>query len=101
MVWTHLPLPRARRVFDGIPAAVLKDVGATALVSFSVLLVLLGGLIPRWMHKERIADKDRQIAALQAALDKRDEQVDRLLKNDEIVIELLRSIKREAERRLE
>lgn len=92
---------RRRSVFEGIPAAVLKDVGATALVSFSVLLVLLGGLIPRWQHKERIADKDRQIAAQQAALDKRDEQLERLIENDGIVIELLRSIKREAERRRE
>lgn len=88
-------------MLEDIPAAALKEIGATALVSFSVLLVLLGGLIPRWQHKERIADKDRQIAALQAALDKRDEQVNRLLDNDNVVIELLKSIKREAERRRE
>lgn len=88
-------------MFDGIPAALLKDVGATALVSFSVLLVLLGGLIPRWMHKERIADKDRQISYLQAALDLRDEQVDKLLTGNNLIIDLLKSIKSEAERRRE
>lgn len=86
-------------MFDGIPAIALKEVGATALVSFIVLLILLGGLIPRWMHKERMTDKDRQIAALQAALDKRDEQVDKLLGSNNLIIDLLQSIKREAERR--
>lgn len=84
---------------EDITAVALKEVGATALVSFTVLLILLGGLIPRWSHKERMTDKDRQIAALQAALDKRDEQVDKLLENDNIVIQLLQSLKREAERR--
>ena len=82
-----------------MPVALLKDIGAGALVSLTVLLVLLGGLIPRWQHKERMADKDRQLAALQTALDKRDEQVDKLLENDNVVIELLRSLKREVERR--
>ncbi len=86
-------------MIEDLPVALLKDIGAGALVSLTVLLVLLGVLIPRSQHRERIADKDRQIAALQTALDKRDEQVNRLLENDNIVIELLRSIKSEAERR--
>lgn len=86
-------------MLEDIPAEILKNVGAVSLVSLTVLLVLLGGLIPRWQHKERIADKDRQIAALQTSLDKRDEQVDKLLENDTLMIELLRSIKIEAERR--
>lgn len=88
-------------MFDEIPVAILKSVGAPGLVTFAVLAVLVGGLIPRWMHNERIRDKDRQLTTLQAALDKRDEQVDKLLKNNEVVVELLRSIKREAERRQE
>ena len=86
-------------MLEDLPVALLKDIGAGALVSLTVLLVLLGVLVPRSQHKERIADKDRQIAALQTALDKRDEQVDKLLQNDHVVIELLRSLKREAERR--
>lgn len=88
-------------MLEDVSVDLLKNVGAVSLVSLTVLLVLLGGLIPRWQHKERIADKDRQIATLQAALDKRDEQVDRLLQNDNVVIELLRSLQREAERRKE
>jgi hypothetical protein len=91
----------SKPVFDEIPIAVLKSVGAPGLVTFAVLAVLVGALIPRWMHNERIKDKDRQINTLQAALDKRDEQVDKLLESYDVVIELLRSIKREAERRRE
>lgn len=88
-------------MFEEITAAALKDIGATALVTLTVLMIMTGGLIPRWTHRERMGDKDRQIGYLQAALDKRDEQVEKLLENDGVAIELLKSIKREAERRQE
>lgn len=77
----------------------LKELSAAAIAGLAIMLVLLGGLIPRWMHKERVSDKDRQISYLQAALDKRDEQVDRLVEKDQTVIQLLEGLKAEAERR--
>lgn len=77
----------------------LKELSAAAIAGLAIMLVLLGGLIPRWMHKERVSDKDRQISYLQAALDKRDEQVDKLVEKDQTVIQLLEGLKAEAERR--
>lgn len=86
-------------MLEGITPALLGDWGAKGLVSLIVLLVLLGILVPRWIHKERVNDKDQQIKYLQAALDKRDEQVDSLLDGHNLVVQLLQSIKQEAERR--
>lgn len=86
-------------MFDDPSALLSKEYGAAALVSFFTMLIALGGLIPRWTHKERMTDKDRQISYLQAALDKRDEQLERLIDKDNLVLQLITSIKREAERR--
>lgn len=86
-------------MFDGLSAALFQDVGPEALLAIAIMLILFGGLIPRWMHAERIKDLKEQNALQQAALDKRDEQVDRLVENDNVVIHLLESIKAEAERR--
>lgn len=85
-------------MFDGIPITALGDIGASTLLVLAVLLLFMGGLIPRWMHKERIADKDARINYLQTALDKRDEQVTTLINGHEMIIQLLQSIKDEAER---
>jgi hypothetical protein len=84
-------------VLDNLPGAI-ESWGPTSLVSLAVLLIFLGGLIPRWMHNERIKDKDNRITYLEAALDKRDEQVDALLSGNDMIIQLLTSIKAEAER---
>lgn len=58
--------------------AVLKDYGAFGLMA---VLVSLGWLIPRSFHRERIADKDRQIA-------KQDELIVLLLKQRDELMEL-------------
>lgn len=73
----------------------LLDYGVSGAV---VLAVLLGLLIPRWVHVQRVVDKDRQITYLQAALDKRDEQVDRLIEGQGQTIHLLEDIKATAAR---
>lgn len=71
-------------------------------------MILFGVLIPRWVHirlvtekNERIAEKDRLIEKLGAALDKRDEQftklvvnTEKLITNGDLTIHLLEEIKK-------
>ncbi len=71
----------------------LGDVGLSGLVTLGVLLVFFGGLIPRWVHNERMKDKNELIHTLQKSLDKRDEQVDKLTDQMELNIKLLEDLK--------
>lgn len=82
-------------MIDGVG---LDQWGPTSLLAAFVLLVFLGGLIPRWIHNQRIKDKDEQIVSLKAALDKRDEQFETLFKSNELIIRLLEDIKQQAAR---
>jgi hypothetical protein len=84
-------------VIDGVPIPGTA-LSATAFVSLIVLLVLFGYLVPRWLHNERMKDKDKQIDFLTSALDKRDDQVDKLLGQGQLIIDLLDEIKEEAKR---
>lgn len=85
-------------VIDGVPVPTTA-ISATAFVSLIVLLVLFGYLVPRWLHNERMKDKDKQIDYLTSALDKRDDQVDKLIGGQQLVLDLLDEIKEEAQRR--
>lgn len=71
----------------------LSDIGLSGLVTLGVLLVFFGGLVPRWIHNERIKDKNELIRTLQKSLDKRDEQVDKLTSQMELNIKLLEDLK--------
>lgn len=53
----------------------LREYGAFGLMA---LMVVWGWLIPRWTHTERMADKDKQIATLQAALERSERQTGEL-----------------------
>ncbi len=72
----------------------LDTYGPWGLVSMFVMLVFLGGLVPRWIHNERIKDKNQLIDKLTQALDKRDEQFDTLLKQNEISTAALEELKK-------
>ena len=85
-------------LIDGVPIPTTA-ISATAFVSLIVLLVLFGYLVPRYLHNERMQDKNKQIDYLTAALDKRDDQVEKLLEQGQLVIDLLDEIKEEAQRR--
>ncbi len=85
-------------VIDGVPVPTTA-ISATAFVSLIVLLVLFGYLVPRWLHKERMQDKDKQIDFLTTALDKRDDQVDKLLTQGQLIVDLLEELKEEAQQR--
>lgn len=46
----------------------IAPIGATSILCIVVLLIIKGGLIPRSTYADRMADKDKQIEYLQAAL---------------------------------
>ena len=77
-------------IIDGVPVTTL---GPWGLVSTFFLLVFLGGLVPRWIHNQRVQDKDVQIEYLRSMVDKRDEQFDKLLKQGELNTRLLEDLK--------
>jgi hypothetical protein len=79
---------------------VVSDYGPTALLGITVLAVILGGLLPRWTHnrfmkfqEDRLKEKDELIGKLTAALDKRDEQFDIVIRQGELTVRLLEDIK--------
>jgi len=73
--------------------AELGQLGPWGLASACFMLVFLGGLIPRWTHNQRINDLKDLNNKLEAALDKRDEQFDRLIGQNEIIVHTLEEIK--------
>ncbi len=79
--------------------ALWGQLGPWGLVSTFVMLVLLGYLVPRRIHNQQMADKDKQIVFLQQALDKRDQQFERLVSQNEVVVRLLEDIKGTGHRR--
>jgi len=85
-------------MFEGVA---FSQLGPWGLVSVFVMLVFLGGLVPRWIHNQRVDDKDRLIDRLTAALDKRDEQFDILIKQGEAVVKLLEDLKRASDKSVE
>lgn len=80
-------------MFDGV---VLGSYTPGALLGITILLVLFGGLVPRWIHIQRIKDKDELIDSLKKALDKRDDQFERLFSSSELTIKLLEDLKAQA-----
>lgn len=97
-------------MLEGISADLVAKVGPTGLLTIVVLMVLLGQLIPRWQHRERIVDKNEQIANLQKTLEVRDEQIrvqgeraavrddqmGQLLAQSDLTVQLLSSLAKEA-----
>jgi hypothetical protein len=88
-----------------IPPALIGTGGPVGLIAFVVLLVLVGRLVPRKMHEERIGDKDQQIVYLQQTVQVRDEQaavrdeqLQKLLTNSDLTVQLLRALSKEAGR---
>jgi hypothetical protein len=72
----------------------LGQYGPWGLVSVFVMLVFLGGLLPRWTHNQRMRDKDEIIKFLRDTVEKRDEQFDVLMKQGEMIVKLLEDIKK-------
>ena len=91
-------------MLDGITADIIAAAGPVGLLSIAVLFVLLGRLIPRSQHQDRIADKDATIARLDKALDAeiergrvRDEQVGELLELGRLSTQILRALEQRSQ----
>jgi len=84
---------------DVLLSGLAPQVGAGGLLAVFILALVTGRLITRSSHQDRISDKDAQIAYLQAALDKRDEQVRKLLEGQELSVRLLEDLKAKANAR--
>ena len=69
------------------------NIGPWGLVSVFVMMVLLGYLIPRSFHNQRVKDRDEEIKLLRAMIDKRDAQFEQLVKQGELTVRLLEDIK--------
>lgn len=75
------------------PAAWWANLGPWGLVSVFVMLVMFGQLVPRWIHTQRVEDRDKEIDVLRRMIDKRDEQVNKLIEQNELMVKLLEDIK--------
>lgn len=73
--------------------AVWANLGPWGLVSVFVMMVLFGYLIPRSFHNQRVKDRDEEIKLLRAMIDKRDEQFNKLVEQNELTVRLLEDIK--------
>lgn len=92
-------------MLEGIPSGLLTITGWGSLIALAVWMMFTDRLISRGSHMREIADKNDHIAYLRRTLEVRDteaqlrtEQVQKLLSNDELTIELLRALTREAGR---
>lgn len=86
-----------------IPPALIGTVGPGGVLLIIVMLVMLGRLVPRATHEDRVRDKDTQITYLQQTLAVRDEelkvrgqQVEKLMTQSDLTVQLLQSLAREA-----
>lgn len=72
------------------------EAGPWGVLAVFVLMIGLGLLIPRWTHTQRMGDREKHIALLTRMIDKRDEQFDKLVEQNRIIISLLEDFKRQS-----
>ena len=63
-----------------ITALPIAPIGATGILAVAIIMLLKGALIPRQVHEDRMADKDKTIAYLMAANEQLVNQNQALLK---------------------
>lgn len=78
--------------------AELATIGPYGLVTLFCIALGLGWVIPRWTHIQRINDYKETIIYLRATLEKRDQQFEKALENNALVVQALEGIRREAAR---
>lgn len=79
-----------------MPEAFWGEFSPWGLVGVFVLLVATGGLIPRWMHNQRVADYKRENALLRETLAKREAQVETLIQQNSLAVNALDDLKTQA-----
>lgn len=81
----------------GISIVGIDTTTSWGLVVLFFVALLTGMVIPRWMHKQRIADYKDHNKLLQEMVVKRDEQFDKALENNALVVKALEGIRRQTE----
>lgn len=64
------------------------------LVGLAFCLVLFGVLMPRWLHRSIVADKDKEIDASRSTVDKLLAQNDKLIEQSRTALHIGEEIKR-------
>lgn len=82
----------------GLTAA---DLGATGLLAIAVALIMFGGLVPRWLYRSALEEKDKQInekslenIALRELTAEQSQQVTTLIQKVELSLHIAEVIKR-------
>ncbi|KXK63343.1 hypothetical protein AWW66_03250 [Micromonospora rosaria] len=90
-------------MLDAAIADLAAKAGPAGLLCLVVVLILLGRLLPRSAHEDRVGDLKERISSLEATLATRDaelrvrgEQVSRLLGQGDMSVQVLESLAREA-----
>ena len=82
-----------------VEGVAFAQLGPWGLVAMFCGFIAIGWLVPRWLHSQRVGDKQEQIDYLRKSLEKRDEQVDRLVEQGEVTVRLLEELKAASSRR--
>ncbi|MER7164486.1 hypothetical protein ABT336_00185 [Micromonospora sp. NPDC000207] len=90
-------------MLDAAVADLAAKAGPVGLLSLVIVLILLGRLLPRSAHEDRVGDLKERITFLQDTLATRDEelrvrgeQVSKLLGQGDMSVQVLQSLAREA-----
>lgn len=82
----------------GIPIA---DLGATGLLALTVALIIFGGLVPRWLYKSALEEKDKQITeknlenkALRELTTEQSQQISTLIPKIELSLHIAEVVKK-------
>lgn len=84
-------------MIEGLSVEVWTRLGVGGLLTLVVVLILTGRLVPRSTVDRTDRQNEQRMAELREALDKREQQIDRMLPGYEVTVQLLRSIKSKAE----
>ena len=69
------------------------------LVGMLFLLTIFGGVVPRWLHKSIVNDKNKELDSWKATSVTQSQQINELIKQSETALHIGEEIKRLAERR--
>lgn len=86
-------------MFTGLDAAALAD--ARVILGIVMVLIVFGGLVPRWVHKLIVNEKDRELAVLRSLVKEQSEQIGLLVRGGDTTVHVLDELRRVAAERRE
>lgn len=85
---------------EGLAGLTAADLGASGLLALAVLLVMFGGLVPRWLYRSALEEKDKQISeknlritTLEALTSEQSQQISTLIPKIELSLHIAEVIK--------